>query len=197
MSKKTGRLVVCCILGAAAVSCAVAGLAACGDGGEWDISADPSSSVTAQTVKTDDGLELRISGSGRMCDFAAGGAPWHKSAADITEITVANGIEYIGENAFEDIEGADYVILPSSVTAAGENFAENGLKIFVFNDDISFAAEPAELYAYREEAIQTNDRYWQSDKSSGDIIADGEDLTSADDGRYWRYVSADSDDATV
>ena len=197
MSKKTGRLVVCCILGAAAVSCAVAGLAACGDGGEWDISADPSSSVTAQTVKTDDGLELRISGSGRMCDFAAGGAPWHKSAADITKITVANGIEYIGENTFEGIEGADYVILPSSVTAAGENFAENGLKIFVFNDDISFAAEPAELYTYREEAIQTNDRYWQSDKSSGDIIADGEDLSSADDGRYWRYVSAESDDATV
>ncbi len=195
MNKRTRRT-VCCALGAVAIACAAACLSACSSGG-WDIAADAASSVTAQTIETDGGLELRISGSGKMKDFAEGEAPWHDRAADITAISVAYGVEYVGANAFDGIGNANYVILPSTVTGAGENFAEDELKVFVFDGDIQFAAEPAQLYTYREEEIATNDRFWQSDKSRGDIIDDGEDLSSADDGRYWKYVSEDSDEAMV
>lgn len=64
MNKRTRRT-VCCALGAVAIACAAACLSACSSGG-WDIAADAASSVTAQTIETDGGLELRISGSGRM-----------------------------------------------------------------------------------------------------------------------------------
>lgn len=197
MNSKICKLALCCLLGAFAVSCTVAGLSACSSGNKWDISADSSSSVTAQLMESEEGLELRISGRGAMPDFEKGKAPWYESAADITEITVTNGIEYIGSHAFDGIDGADYIILPSSVSAVGEDFAEDPIKIFVFDSNINFAAEPKNLYTYREDEIETNDRYWQSDKSSGDIIADGEDLSSADDGKYWRYINDESDEAQV
>ena len=146
-------------------------------------------------VETENGTELRIGGRGEMRDFEEGGAPWQDRAEEIAAVTVGSGVTYVGANAFTGI-GADYVILPSTVTAAGENFADEAMKIFVFGD-VDFASEPALVYTYREEEIVTRDRFWQSDKSSGDIIADGEDLSSADDGRYWRYVREDSDEAQV
>ena len=194
MKRRTGRLAVCCLLGILAAAFAALGLSAC-SGGRWDIAAGADSTVTAQLVETENGTELRIGGRGEMRDFEEGGAPWQDRAEEIAVVAVGSGVTYIGANAFAGI-GADYVILPSTVTAAGENFADEAMKIFVFSD-VDFASEPALVYTYREEEIVTRDRFWQSDKSSGDIIADGEDLSSADDGRYWRYVREDSDEAQV
>ena len=196
MAKKNLRLAVCCVLGAATATCAAVGLAACATEDTWDVSAD-GCSVSAVLEEKDGGLLLKISGSGKMRDFEKGGAPWSDRSGEITAVTVANGVESIGANAFGGITGADYVILPSSIKSAGEDF-EGGVKIFAMSGDIDFAGgAPEELYIYTEEAIQTNDRFWQSDKSSGDIIADGEDLSSDQDGKYWKYVSADSDEAMV
>ena len=196
--RKKVKFALGCILGSAAAVCAAVGLSGCGESDTWNVSADSSSSVRGQLIETEGGTELRISGNGKMKDFEAGGAPWNGRSDEITSISIANGVDYIGAHAFEGIDGADYVILPSTVAATGENFAEDGLKIFVTQTDIDFAGgAPEELYTYREDDIVTNDRYWQSDKSSGNIIEDGEDLSSADDGKYWRYVSADSDEAMV
>ena len=123
-----------------------------------------------------------------MTDYAsAADSPWFTKAEEITEINVSYGESSIGAYAFAGIENAKPVVLPVSVTSAGSEFAPAALKVFTFSEDIDFGDQaPENIYVYREEKITTNDRFWQSDKSKGDIISDSDDLF-VDEGKFWRY----------
>ena len=57
-------------------------------------------------------------GEGRMAD-SYGHTPWTTYAADIREIVIAEGVTYIGMNAFQGCKYATTVSLPSTLTTIG------------------------------------------------------------------------------
>ena len=173
---------------AATLVCSLA-LAACSSSNTWDVSADSSSSVTAKLVKTSTGYSLNISGKGKMKDFETlADVPWRNQIKLVNSVTVTPGVTYIGKNAF-DGANIDYIVLPSTVTAVGANFVGDKTKVFAHSADVQCGSD-CDLYVYSQETITTNDRYWQSDKSSGDIVADGEVLGGTS-GKYWHYGTDD------
>lgn len=173
---------------AATLVCSLA-LAACSSSNTWDVSADSSSSVTAKLVKTSTGYSLNISGKGKMKDFETlAVVPWRNQIKLVNSVTVTPGVTYIGKNAF-DGANIDYIVLPSTVTAVGANFVGDKTKVFAHSADVQCGSD-CDLYVYSQETITTNDRYWQSDKSSGDIVADGEVLGGTS-GKYWHYGTDD------
>ena len=173
---------------AATLVCSLA-LAACSSSNTWDVSADSSSSVTAKLVKTSTGYSLNISGKGKMKDFETlADVPWRNQIKLVNSVTVTPGVTYIGKNAF-DGANIDYIVLPSTVTAVGANFVGDKTKVFAHSADVQCGSD-CDLYVYSQETITTNDRYWQSDKSSGDIVDDGEVLGGTS-GKYWHYGTDD------
>lgn len=155
--------------------------------GKWDVSKDSSSSVTAELIKeSKDKYRLKISGKGKMKDFAsASETPWKDKAAQIDGVEIDKGITSIGSYAFGgiDVEG---IILPESVVSVGNHVVSGDVGFYVYTQEIDFAEEDLErVCLYRDTMPETHDRYWQSDKSKGDIIADGETFDS--DGQYWHF----------
>lgn len=98
-----------------------------GSGQVFDISQAQDGSLTASIV--DDALV--VTGAGVMQDFAdASGAPWSGQAASITSISLPDGLESIGANAFAGMSGlaGRSVALPSSLVAVGDAaFSGDGL----------------------------------------------------------------------
>lgn len=62
---------------------------------------------------------LTLSGTGRMNDYAAGGAPWADLRDSIQSVRVAEGITTVGANAFAGCTALTEVQLPESVTYIG------------------------------------------------------------------------------
>lgn len=187
MNKKR-KTALGCVLAICLIACsALLALTGCAKT-KWNVSADSASDIEAKLVKNDEGYNLIIKGSGNMKDFGSkNDVPWYDYADSINEIYISEGIKNVGARAFADINNVEYVILPSSIASAGAEFAEDELKIFAYSNDINYGGEePENLYIYREENIKTNDKYWQSDKSSGDIISANDDL-SEDEGKFWRF----------
>ena len=182
MNKKTIKKILLVAL-AATIICTLA-LSACTPT-SWNISADSSSRVTAKIIKTTTGYSLNIGGKGKMKDFETlADVPWRNQIRLVNSIIVTPGVTYIGKNAF-DGANVDYIVLPKSVESVGDNFAGERAKVFAHNADIKCPSD-CDLYLYSEETITTVDRYWQSDKSSGDIVADGETIGGTN-GKYWHY----------
>lgn len=187
------RKITFATLAVCAVACAAVGIVSgCSGEKEWDVSADASDSVKARLVPVQDGFTLNITGQGGIKDWnSADEVPWKNEADKIVEINISPNINKIGSYCFYGIENAGPVVLPSGVKSAGASFISENTAIFTFGNDIEFADNVSDcVYTYREEDITTNDRYWQSDKSSGNIISNADDL-SADSGKYWRYNSED------
>ena len=68
---------------------------------------------------------LTISGTGAMKDYAYSAsleylAPWRAYESQITSATVENGVTYIGDHAFANLEKLTSVNIAGSVTAIGE-----------------------------------------------------------------------------
>ena len=187
MNKKR-KIALGCVPAICLIACsALLALTGCANT-KWNVSADSASDIEAKLVKNDQGYKLIIKGSGNMKDFGSkNDVPWYDYADSINEIYISEGIKNVGARAFTDINNVEYVILPSSIASAGAEFAEDELKIFAYSNDINYGGEePENLYIYREENIKTNDKYWQSDKSSGDIISANDDLFE-DEGNFWRF----------
>jgi hypothetical protein len=63
---------------------------------------------------------LTISGTGKMDDYDEDSvAPWSAKRGEIKKVTVANGVTYIGSEAFWGMSKLEDVSLPDSVTAIG------------------------------------------------------------------------------
>lgn len=196
MITKKRKIAIGCALGICALSGSlIIGLTGCGGTSKWDVSKNASSNVKAELIKIGDDYRLNISGSGDMTDYkAASDAPWYHKAEKIKEVNISNGIKYIGSYAFAGIENVEYIMLPSGVTSVGTNFAGDTVKIFAVTENVDYGTETSyNVYVYKDE-IQTNDKFWQSDKSSGNIISDQDDLF-VDEGKFWHYNK--DDEATV
>ena len=71
------------------------------------------------TWALDDAGILTISGSGDMEDFDSNGPPWAEYAADITAVSIADGITSIGGYAFQNCAQLTEVVLPDSISYIG------------------------------------------------------------------------------
>lgn len=187
MARKSRNKLLCVLLTFCMVGVASACITACTSNDLWNISSSSKSSVTAKLMKAGDGYSLRITGNGSMKDFAsANDVPWHESAGKIRSVTVGNGINSIGANAFAGLN-VESIILPDSVTYVGANAVGAEGSLFVYHEEIEYADEDLNyVYLYQENVPKTTDRYWQSDKSSGDIFEKQEDLTATNK-NYWHF----------
>lgn len=175
-----------------AVCASAVGMSGCGAKDSWNVSAD-GANVKAVLTRINDGYKLEITGKGDMASFSAPtDVPWFTKSDEIKEVSVGQGVSSIGAYAFAGIENSAPIVLPTSVTKVGSEFAPTSAEIFVFSENIDYGGDtPENVYVYREADVVTNDRYWQSDKSKGDIISPDDELFK-DEGKYWRY---DADDA--
>ena len=139
---------------------------------EWNISSNENSEVTA---KLSDNGTLTVSGRGFMKDFrSASDTPWH--GKNITSVVVEEGIKSVGSYAYFEAQ-IDSVLLPSTINYADDSFVAEGVKVLLYSDEVDFYCEKApEIYVYGETIPETKDRFWQSDKTQGNIIDSGEVL---------------------
>lgn len=174
-----------------ALVCAVCLIAAaCGDP-VWDISADKDSDVKAELVTRGGGCTLRVSGHGEMKDWASPDeVPWKDKADRIDRIEIAEGVRSVGANAFFATRVRS-VLLPQSVVRAGSGFIAADAEIFAYSDAIEYGGEFANVLLYRETPPETKDRFWQQDKTKGDIFSDPAELLPAEGG-YWRFVGTNA-----
>ena len=152
---------------------------------KWNISKDDSSELYAEVR----GKALQISGRGFMKDFAsADDVPW--KGAQIESIGFSDKTYSVGKNAFSMLS-VDYVILPDAMEKVGANAFNAETNVLAITRDTEFDLESEHIYFYADEVPTVEDRYWQSDKTSGDIIPKDYVPTKAD---QWYY---DEDDEPV
>lgn len=75
----------------------------CGEGITWEFS----------------GSTLTISGSGKMSDFTAGGAPWEAYKDSITTVNITGGVTYIGACSFRNYDSITSVSFGSALYEIG------------------------------------------------------------------------------
>lgn len=105
MKKILSSMLVLCLLLTLAVPVYAEGETSgtCGDGITWELS----------------GSTLTISGSGKMSDFSAGGAPWEAHRSSITTVKFTGGITYIGAYSFKDYDSLTSVSFGSALYEIG------------------------------------------------------------------------------
>lgn len=116
-----------------------------------------SSTVTASFSDNGNyGYVLTIEGSGKMNDFSSKkDAPWYGKSGRVTQIEITDGITYIANNAFTDC-AAKTVILPDSVTSAGENAFSANAKVYAY----SKISNTENVYCYSETQPTESGNYW-------------------------------------
>ena len=79
---------------------------------------------------------LVISGNGSMPDFTSPSEiPWHDSAGEIRHISIDDGVTYVGDYSFSELEGLQEVSLPSSVREYGREVFRGSTNLEYFNHD--------------------------------------------------------------
>lgn len=151
----------------------------------WDISNNTDSNVTAELLKKGDNYTLKISGNGRMKYWkSVDEVPWHDSVSKITKVEIAYGVTAVGSYAFYGID-VESVVLPESITDVGSNVVSDGVALFAYSEDINYGNDYS-IYLYQDKAPESYDRFWQQDKSKGDIFTDVDDLIR-EEGNYWHF----------
>ncbi len=155
----------------------------------WDVSLAQDQSITAYLSRGKDGsASLRLKGEGDMLDWtSADEVPWASKASNIEEVIIGEGIASIGNYAFKGLQ-VDNVVLPESVTWVGREAIAENTSLFVYSADVEYADENLDnIFLYSEEMPETDDRYWQSDKSKQDIITAGEGVRT----QNWHFNEDD------
>ncbi len=79
---------------------------------------------------------LVISGSGSMPDFSSPSEiPWRDRAGEIKQIAIDDGVTYVGDHTFSDMESLEEVSLPSSVREYGHEVFRGSTNLEFFNHD--------------------------------------------------------------
>lgn len=82
------------------------------------------------------GNSLVISGKGRMPDFSSSlEIPWRERTKEIRHISIDNGVTYVGDHSFSDMEDLQEVSLPSSVREYGREVFRGSTNLEFFNHD--------------------------------------------------------------
>ena len=136
---------------------AIFSLSACGnnkesnqtyDGRVFDISINQDKSLTATSKKDGNNYSLEISGKGRAKDYEKKeSVPWNPIVKKITDVTINDGIENIGDYFFYSIP-LEYFILPESVEEVGDHSFNEVSIIYTYGDELDNI--PNEVYYYSE-----------------------------------------------
>ena len=158
---------------------------------EWQIGKDKNSNVIAKIVSYNKQKVLRIRGEGSMKNFASKEeVPWYKYSEEIKDVDISRGLRVIGENAFASLN-IEYLVVPDSITLIKNNATNEGVDIYAFDDEIELnMGYEANLYLYDEEIPTSNDIYWQSDESSGDIFKNLSEVQTTYK-KTWAYDEED------
>jgi len=78
-------------------------------------------------VATLDNGVMTVEGTGAMADYSES-APWNEYLSDITSIVIAEGVTYVGRNAFSWAANVESISLPSTLTSI-RDYAFAGCKI--------------------------------------------------------------------
>ena len=88
------------------------------------------------------GNSLIISGNGRMPDFSSPSeTPWHDSAGEIKHISIDEGVTYVGDHTFSDMEALQEISMPSSVREYGHDVFHGSTNLEFFNHDSAVDGE--------------------------------------------------------
>ena len=88
------------------------------------------------------GKSLVISGNGNMPDFSSPSeTPWHDNAGEIRHISIDDGVTYVGDNTFSDMDNLQEVSLPSSVREYGHDVFRGSTNLEYFNHDSAVDAD--------------------------------------------------------
>ncbi len=94
----------------------------------------------------EEGGSLAISGTGNMEDYASTSSiPWYANRADITEITITDGITHIGSRSFYNCISAEKITIPSSVTSIGNYAFKNCVSLSIYGEKGSYAETYAKV----------------------------------------------------
>ena len=134
----------------------------------WDISNGSSKLTASFTDNGNYGYVLTIEGSGAMRDYgSAKDSPWYGRSGRVTEINIAEGVTYIGDNSFPYCFAAKTIVLPSSVTALGKNVTPAQTKIYAYSKIT--AEDLSNVYVYSENLPTTEGNFWHK---VGDTIVE-------------------------
>ncbi len=160
------RIFICLLLVfaslAVCVSCSRGGSSKNDDKGPWSLPSE-GGTVTAQIISDGEYLNvLKVSGSGRLSGFeSAKDAPWYSVAGKISQISLSEGIEYIGKNTFADCVHVKTVILPSSLTGLDSSAFSPSVSLCVRED--SRYDTSRRVYRYSAEKPVSGGYFWHEE----------------------------------
>ena len=103
---------------------------------------------------------LVISGSGDMPDFSSPSeTPWHDSAGEIKHISIDDGVTYVGDHTFSDMENLEEVTIPSSVREYGHEVFRGSTNLEVFNHDNAADGDQLQIAVQYLMGIYSGDKY--------------------------------------
>lgn len=131
-------------------------LSACGDGASqptsydgrvFDISLAQDGSLICTSKKEGNYYTLTISGEGEGKDYETKNlVPWNPIAKKVTEVTIEEGITYIGDHYFFSTPLSRY-ILPSTVEGVGDNAFNSSATIFTYGSELDNIDNDVYLYS--------------------------------------------------
>ena len=131
------------------------------DGRVFDISVKQDKSLTATSKKVGTSYTLEISGSGEAIDYNNYKAvPWNPIVKKISEVTINDGIENIGDYYFYSMP-LEYFVLPESVLYVGDHSFNDSSIIYTFGEQINNIEN--DVYYYSETKPTTQGNYFYMD----------------------------------
>ena len=128
------------------------------DGREFDISINQDKSLLLTSQKVNGRYSLTISGSGQSVDYSRKEeAPWYPLVKFVDQVTIDEGISYIGNYFFSAIN-LDYYVLPSTVASVGEHTFNEKTVIYTYGSELTNIKN--DVYLYSESAPTSAGNYF-------------------------------------
>ena len=103
---------------------------------------------------------LVISGSGSMPDFSSPSeVPWRDRAGEIKQIAIDDGVTYVGDHTFSDMESLEEVSIPSSVREYGHEVFRGSTNLEFFNHDSAVDSDQLHIAVQYLTGVYSGEKY--------------------------------------
>ena len=103
---------------------------------------------------------LVISGSGSMPDFSSPSEiPWRDRAGEIKQIAIDDGVTYVGDHTFSDMESLEEVSIPSSVREYGHEVFRGSTNLEFFNHDSAVDSDQLHIAVQYLTGVYSGEKY--------------------------------------
>ena len=103
---------------------------------------------------------LVISGNGSMPDYSSPSEiPWHDRAGEIKHISIDDGVTYVGDHTFSDMEALEEVSLPSSVREYGHEVFRGSTNLEFFNHDSAVDSDQLHIAVQYLTGVYSGEKY--------------------------------------